>query len=256
MARNRMIKPDFWSDEKTGNLSDRAKLLYIGMLNFADDEGLIRYNPTYLRSCIFPYHDILIKDIKTTLKELEQFLYVYTVNNQTYARLKNFKRHQVINKPQPTKLPLPDDSRSVPVALPEQVSTKVKEKEKEKVKEKEDNNIVQQKNVERIAFESFSQFWSIYPKHIGKQKAISAWKKLKPDAELIDVILRSVDVQKQSEQWQKDNGQFIPLPATWLNGKRWEDEIPIGNGKSVSHKYDGFGVKLEDVLKEKENTNV
>lgn len=45
-------------------------------------------------------------------------------------------------------------------------------------------------------------------------------------------MLKAIEVQKKSDQWQRDNGQYIPYPATWLNGRRWEDEIqPIGNGK-------------------------
>ena len=33
----------------------------------------------------------------------------------------------------------------------------------------------------------------------------------------------AIALAKQSHQWQKDNGDFIPLPATWLNQERWED---------------------------------
>lgn len=109
MARNRMIKVDFWADEKIAALSVKARLLYIGIWNFADDEGLIRANAAYLRSCVFPYdEDLSIKDIKNLLSELEPFLLFYKVNDQEYALVKNFHKHQVINKPQPSKLPAPD----------------------------------------------------------------------------------------------------------------------------------------------------
>ena len=37
---------------------------------------------------------------------------------------------------------------------------------------------------------------------------------------------KALEVQKQSQQWRKDGGQYIPMPATWLNGRRWEDEAP------------------------------
>lgn len=75
------------------------------------------------------------------------------------------------------------------------------------------------------ADERFEKFWKAYPKHQGKQAALKAFQKLKPSDELLQTMLTALDVQKHSEQWAKENGKFIPLPATWLNGKRWEDEL-------------------------------
>lgn len=71
---------------------------------------------------------------------------------------------------------------------------------------------------------SFDDFWKAYPKKVSKANALKAWKKLKPNDDLVREILSALEEQKQSSQWQKDNGQFIPYPATWLNGRRWEDE--------------------------------
>lgn len=73
------------------------------------------------------------------------------------------------------------------------------------------------------AGDGFDEFWKAYPKKVAKTQALKAWSKLKPNAELQQVILNALERQKQSVQWQKDNGQFIPYPATWLNGRRWED---------------------------------
>ncbi len=73
------------------------------------------------------------------------------------------------------------------------------------------------------AVDGFSEFWQAYPKKTAKQAAIKAWNKIKPDAELQQAILNALEQQKRSVQWQKDGGQFIPYPATWLNGRRWED---------------------------------
>jgi hypothetical protein len=71
----------------------------------------------------------------------------------------------------------------------------------------------------------FDVFWSVYPRKIGKAAAQQAWKKLNPDHSLNTLILARLSEQKASEQWTKDNGKFIPHAATWLNGKRWEDEL-------------------------------
>lgn len=80
---------------------------------------------------------------------------------------------------------------------------------------------------------AFEVFWEIYPKKKGKEAARKAWKNLKPDEYLNNTILNKVEEMKNSQDWQKDGGQFIPMPATFLNGKRWEDEGVEG----VNRKY-------------------
>lgn len=76
--------------------------------------------------------------------------------------------------------------------------------------------------------ELFETFWKAYPKKQGKQNAVKAFGKLKADSQLFDKIMSGLNAQVVSEQWQKDNGQFIPLPASWLRGRRWEDELTVG----------------------------
>ena len=76
----------------------------------------------------------------------------------------------------------------------------------------------------------FDAFWLAYPKKVGKQAALKAWSKLKPDAELTQTILQAVEYQRKSAQWKRDGGQYIPNPATWLNQGRWEDELPNSKG--------------------------
>ena len=70
----------------------------------------------------------------------------------------------------------------------------------------------------------FDRFWAAYPRHEAKQAALRAFEKLNPDENLLGTILDAVEVQKKSDQWTRDNGQFIPHPATWINQRRWEDE--------------------------------
>lgn len=80
--------------------------------------------------------------------------------------------------------------------------------------------------------DGFDSFWVAYPKKQAKGDAQKAWKKLKPNVSLIASILKAIEVQKSSESWTKDNGKFIPHPATWLNGRRWEDEAEGGTSES------------------------
>ena len=77
----------------------------------------------------------------------------------------------------------------------------------------------------------FDKFWEAYPNKKDKQKAMKAWAKHQPD---IVNVLKALVTQKGSDQWKKDDGRFIPLPTTWLNGARWEDEVV---GKKVNSTY-------------------
>lgn len=73
----------------------------------------------------------------------------------------------------------------------------------------------------------FERFWKAYPKKRGKDAAFRAWEKRRKAHDLppVDELLAVLDVAVQSHDWQKDNGQFIPYPATWLNQGRWADDF-------------------------------
>ena len=72
--------------------------------------------------------------------------------------------------------------------------------------------------------QNFAQFWEAYPKKKSKGDAEKAWKKLNPDSSLVAEIQRAVELAKASEDWLKEDGKYIPYPATWLRAKGWEDE--------------------------------
>ncbi len=86
----------------------------------------------------------------------------------------------------------------------------------------------------------FPVFWERYPLKVKKPKALAAFLKLKPDRALLDRMLEAIGRQKQSRAWRKDNGQFIPHPATWLNNRQWEDSVePDLPGGSVWDEFIG-----------------
>lgn len=89
---------------------------------------------------------------------------------------------------------------------------------------------------------SFEEFWGAYPKKTGKGAAFKAWQRVKMDKEdLLGACLRALNWQKKSEQWTRDKGQFIPMPSTYLNQRRWEDEDPdAGRTKEGYLDHDGI----------------
>lgn len=72
---------------------------------------------------------------------------------------------------------------------------------------------------------NFEAFYSEYPKKKARAEAEKAFKKLDPSSDVFEKIIQGVKKAKLTKDWQKDGGQFIPLPATYLNQRRWEDEL-------------------------------
>ena len=107
--RIRTVKPEFWSDEKTGTLSMPAALLFLAMFNVADDKGRLRGVPSLLKAQAFPYRPEV--DIEAALGELlaKKLVRPYQARGQAYLEITNFLKHQVINKPsKKTLLPEPE----------------------------------------------------------------------------------------------------------------------------------------------------
>lgn len=84
--------------------------------------------------------------------------------------------------------------------------------------------------------DEFEQFWAAYPKKRDKGAARTAWAKSAKMRPGMQELLAAIERGKQCADWQKDNGQYIPYPATWLNGERWADEYEINLGANVSGK--------------------
>lgn len=100
----------------------------------------------------------------------------------------------------------------------------VKEDKEVKYNIKEIKTIVHPK-MDMTAFECF---WKEFPRKVSRQASIKAWTKLSPSAELVAEIMAGLEKHKATEQWTNHNGQYIPHASTWLNGRRWEDEIKEG----------------------------
>ena len=108
MARKRMIDPSFWTDEKLGEHCNMVeRLLFMGLISNADDEGRGRANPKLLMSSIFPYDDMRISDFKNSLAKLAGLglIRLYQVESQQYFEIVNFKKYQTVNRPTPSEIP-------------------------------------------------------------------------------------------------------------------------------------------------------
>lgn len=115
------------------------------------------------------------------------------------------------------------DSQAKPGYKNDGLDGKEEDKDKEEDKEEDKDKNIPPKSPQGDLFE---RFWAAYPKKKSKGQARKAWDKLHVDSTMLATILQAVERAKQSEDWQKDGGQYIPYPATWLNAEGWEDEEP------------------------------
>lgn len=106
MARIRTIKPDFWVDEKVVECTAFARLCFIGLWNFSDDDGRMEYRPKKIKMQIFPADDV---DISGLIGELrgERLVELYSVDNKEYLRVCGFHKHQKIDRRLSSKHPPP-----------------------------------------------------------------------------------------------------------------------------------------------------
>lgn len=138
MARIRTIKPEFWIDEDLSELSAEAHLFAAALLNHCDDEGYFKANPKLLHAQIFALRECS-GSVPDHLKNLEEIGYLRLFSGsdgKQYGCVKNFNKHQSINKPTASKIKpleeIPDNSGSTTGEIPAGKERKGKEQGKEK----------------------------------------------------------------------------------------------------------------------------
>ena len=92
----------------------------------------------------------------------------------------------------------------------------------------------------------FEAFWKLYPKKVNKSKAEKSWEKI-PSSVDPKIIFDALAIQKKTEQWE--NFKYIPHPSTWLNQRRWEDEVeikPQPDQKLIKQKMEKRAKELKD----------
>lgn len=101
VPRIRTIKPEFWTDEDVVELEFHERLLFIGLWNFADDDGFIEYKPKQIKMRIFPGDKIDIPHAVEALTErgmIEHFEADIDGVIHRLLHVTNWERHQAINR--------------------------------------------------------------------------------------------------------------------------------------------------------------
>lgn len=266
MPRIRTIKPDFWTDSKTGHLTDRAKLLFLGLLNLADDYGVVRFDVSEFSAKLFPYSENPRECSRALAGVLTDeilplglaHLFAFSTDDEEglyqYLWIRNFEKHQKVDKPGkpviqgwqhsdspkrfadrqgvdyselsgPNSGSPREDSRALANIRAGSGSGSGSGRRKKNPSSPLRADGLAESNETREP-PGFPEFWTAYPRKVGKGEARKVWTRLKVNGRLPE-ILAAIEEHKKSDQWCKDGGQYIPHPATWLRQERWDDSLKV-----------------------------
>lgn len=232
MARIRTIKPEFWTSEQIVECSMSARLLFIGLWNFCDDNGAHPYSPKTIKMEIFPGDEIKLSALEGWISELIKhgLLKTYHIEDKRYLQVTGW-HHQKIDKPNP-KHPIPlsfdDDSTNSQRGIDDQSPAEGKGRES---KGREENYASPDGSPNALS--DFELFWKEYPKHTYKKTAYAEWCKHKSKPP-IETIMSALNKQKRAKEQLRQTGQFVsewPDPQRWIKGDRWNDEITTETAK-------------------------
>jgi hypothetical protein len=235
MARSRNIKPGLFKNEILGVADPLYTLAFQGLWLIADREGRLEDRTLRIKAEIFPYRDGVDMDAMLHWLQQEGFILRYQATEKHFIQILNFGKHQNPHKNEtPSEIPEPGES----VFVPKKSVLVPSESEALGLIPDSLNLIPDSLSCSPSAIESaengFATFWKQYPKKVAKPQALKAWKKIKPAGQLLADLMAALEKQKASADWLKDEGQFIPHPASWLNGRRWEDEAPPAADKTAA----------------------
>jgi len=220
MANKRMLAKSIWQNRKFARLKSDEKLLYIGLVTIADDEGRVWNDDYMLKIQIFPGDDLKPSEIEQMLDHIEDMELIR--KNDKAIQLNSWKDWQIIRSDIFKKSTIPKVTRvrsrndgvtetlrtsngTAPELLPSIVKLSIDKLSKESCSIIESND--------------FEEFWDLYAKKVGKKKCNKKWSKIKSSDK--EEILNSLPAYVKStplEQYRKN-------PLTYLNNEGWKDAI-------------------------------
>lgn len=110
MARIRTTKPSFWGSRTVAQLSRDARLLTLGLISFADDDGRFLGSTAAINGYVFPNDDLPPNKVRKWLDEVARvgLIHEYESGGVRYGCFPSWHEHQVINRYTPSGLPEPD----------------------------------------------------------------------------------------------------------------------------------------------------
>ena len=233
---NRIIKESICTSDSIDQLGWFEEVLFYRLIVNCDDFGRFDGRAAVVKNRLFPLKENLtLKNVESAINKLARVGLVvpYESGGKPFLSLPTWNEHQSVRAKR-SRYPEPE----IICNQLQSDDSKCPRNPIQSESESESNpNPNPAKADDRAAMkERFDRFWKAYPRKTAKQDAAKAFARLNPDEALMTVILGAVEKQKQSDQWTRDGGQYIPHPATWLNGRRWEDETVAAKPKQNAPK--------------------
>lgn len=242
---NRILKESVCYSDNVNTLSLFQENMFFRLIVNCDDYGRMDARPAVVKAKLYPLKDYRLDQIEDALQALSsaELVILYKVDGKPFLQMRTWDKHQTI-RAKKSKYPSPQDGEITSESICKQMQADECKCSRNPIQSESES----ESNPNDCAA-AFERFWAAYPRHTNKRQAVKAFEKLKPDEAMLGVMLAAIEKQKNSQQWTKDGGQFIPHPATWLNGCRWEDEMPNGNaGKQVTAQQYGQRDYTEEEL--------
>ena len=228
---NRIIKESICTSDNLDKLSAFQETMFYRLIVNCDDYGRMDARAKILASKLFPLKDIRTAQIEEGLRALTsaELVILYEVDGKPFLQMKTWDSHQQV-RARRSRYPSPEEGKITNDITCNQMKSSDSKCPRNPIQSESNPNPNPNPSRGSAREEKtppgFDRFWESYPRKTAKQEAIKAFEKLKPDAMLIETMVKAVERQKQSAQWQEDGGRYIPHPATWLNQRRWEDVLP------------------------------
>ena len=225
VPRIRTLKPEHKTHRKVGPLTDRQYRLWIGMITEADDEGRLIAEPLQLRAMIFAYHPaVTARHVIDDLAFLSDrgLIRLYSIGDTGYADFPSWRDHQVIDRRQVSKLPPYQDSTTTREdSTIDRRSIEADQGSRIKDQGRDQGSRIKER-LPAPSPDGFGAFWLDYPRKEDRQEAQKAYSKavktVAPEVLLKGLALHLPELLRRERK-------FVPLAATWLNKRRWEDEV-------------------------------
>lgn len=245
MAQRRMISKDISTSRKVNRLTERAALLYTWSIPHTDDFGRLEGDALSLKAKVVPMRSNTTDEIEQDLKEMEGLglIFRYEVKGEKYLEIVGFDDHQTFRADRPRRALYPSPDGTFP-SDNQRDTTDIpagdnRQRKLSKVKVSEDK--VSEDTMSGGYAPEFEELWALYPRKTGKGAAYKAWQKLKASKALNAKIATSIAAYKQTRQWLKDDGQYIPHFATFINQRRFDDDPGATPGSTGGGKYGKVG---------------
>ena len=224
MAKIRGFKPDLWTDEDFVEVSPFARLLWMGMWNFACDNGHLPDKSKQIKMRILPTDDVNCADLLRELADQGLIQRVdgwITVPNLTRHQKPDKRWWQACEKPGCTK---PDANPQHETRSGHTGARGGKSGPRADVSGVDGDVSRSDTRAPAAADAEFDTFWAAYPRKDAKANAKKAHAKALKKASASAIM---AGLARHLPKWAAGDAKFIPHAATWLNGERWDDVVDV-----------------------------